>query len=207
MKDIDAWKNLVEIWSNTEKIIFFISNDAGDLPRESAFEFAGPILEKLHQALDDEDIELDSEMVDVKNYPKAYVEVIEILNLLEIEEYNKIDKAFINMLNNRKDTSYSFELDNSIDIEQQKILKETRAILAYIFMNYLGTEEEKISITNKFQNDIQKSEQLKHEQYSTNVFQDKQVKNDENIESNIIVYHKESFIQRIINKIKSIFKI
>lgn len=61
LKDINAWKNLVEIWSNTEKMLFLISNDAGNLPRESVFEFAGPILEKLQQALDDEDIELDSE--------------------------------------------------------------------------------------------------------------------------------------------------
>ena len=146
-------------------------------------------------------------MVDVKNYPKAYVEVIEILKLLETDEYNKIDKTFINMLNKRKDTSYIFELDTSIDIEQQTILKETRAILAYIFMNYLGTEDEKIAVNNKFQNDIQKSEQLKREQYSTDIFSDKQVKNDKNIKSDIIVYHKENFIQKIINKIKNIFKI
>ncbi len=146
-------------------------------------------------------------MVDVKNYPKAYVEVIEILKLLETDEYNKIDKTFINMLNKRKDTSYIFELDTSIDIEQQTILKETRAILAYIFMNYLGTEDEKIAVNNKFQNDIQKSEQLKREQYSTDIFSDKQVKKDKNIKSDIIVYHKENFIQKIINKIKNIFKI
>lgn len=145
-------------------------------------------------------------MIDVKNYPRAYVEVIEILKLLEIDEYNKIDKSFINMLNKRKDTSYLFELDTSIDIEQQKILKETRAILAYIFMNYLGTEKEKIVINNKFQNDIQKSEQLKREQYSTDIFSSKQNNENTNIKSDIIVYHKESFIQKIINKIKNIFK-
>lgn len=145
-------------------------------------------------------------MIDVKNYPKAYVEVIEILKLLETDEYNKIDKSFINMLNKRKDTSYLFELDTGIDIEQQKILKETRAILAYIFMDYLGTEKEKIVINNKFQNDIQKSEQLKREQYSTDIFSNKKVKENKNIKSDIIVYHKESFIQKIINKIKNIFK-
>lgn len=111
------------------------------------------------------------------------------------------------MLNKRKDTNYLFELDTSIDIEQQKILKETRAILAYIFMNYLGTEKEKIVINNKFQNDIQKSEQLKSEQYSTDIFSNKQNKENTNIKSDIIVYYKESFIQKIINKIKKFLKV
>ncbi|MBR3132657.1 MAG: hypothetical protein IKG42_01025 [Clostridia bacterium] len=73
-------------------------------------------------------------------------------------------------------------------------------------MNYLGTEKEKIVINNKFQNDIQKSEQLKREQYSTDIFSNKQNKENTNIKSDIIVYYKESFIQKIINKIKNIFK-
>ncbi len=146
-------------------------------------------------------------MVDVKNYPKAYVEVIEILKLLEIDEYNKIDKAFINMLNKRKDTDYIFEIDKSIDIEEQIILKETRAILAYIFMNYLGTEKEKTLINNKFQNDIKKSEELKSEKFSSNIFHNKQTEKNKDINKDLIVYHKESFVKKIINKIKRILKV
>ena len=146
-------------------------------------------------------------MVDVKNYPKAYVEVIEILKLLEIDEYNKIDKAFINMLNKRKDTDYIFEIDKSIDIEEQIILKETRAILAYIFMNYLGTEKEKTLINNKFQNDIKKSEELKSEKFSSNIFLNKQTEKNKDINKDLIVYHKESFVKKIINKIKRILKV
>ena len=31
------------------------------------------------------------------------------------------------------------------DIEEQKNLKETKTILAYVFLNYLGTEKENIT--------------------------------------------------------------
>ena len=76
-------------------------------------------------------------MIEIKNFPRAYVEVIEILKLLEHNEFEKIDNSFIDMLNRKKDTKQTYSYDYTKDIEEQTLLKETRAVLAYIFMNYL----------------------------------------------------------------------
>lgn len=144
-------------------------------------------------------------MIETKKFPKAYVETIEILKLLEKSEYRKIDNKFIDMLNRQKDNNYIYKLDNMKNIEEQKIMKETRVILAYIFMNYLGTDKEKNIINKKFQNDIEKSEKLKSEKYSVDVFQD--TKQNENVNTQLIVYPKQTFIRKLLNKIKGLLNI
>lgn len=106
LKDINAWKNLVEIWSNTEKMLFLISNDAGNLPRECVFEFAGPILEKLQQALDDEDIELDSE--------DDIIQFCEQLKKVQSENPNDVRYSAINFENfgDENKNTIEFRLSN-----------------------------------------------------------------------------------------------
>lgn len=144
-------------------------------------------------------------MIETKNFPKAYVETIEILKLLENNEYKRIDNKFIDMLNRKKDNNYIYALEVNKNIEEQNIMKETRVILAYIFMNYLGTDEEKYTINKKFKNDIEKSEQLKKAKYSVNIFQNP--KQDNDVNTQLIVYHKDTFIRKLLNKIKKLFNI
>ena len=143
-------------------------------------------------------------MIETKNFPKAYVETIEILKLLENNEYRKIDNKFMDMLNRKKDNNYIYKLDDKKNIEEQIIMKETRVILAYIFMNYLGTDEEKNIINKKFQNDIEKSEQLKKEKYSIDIFSNTKQKQNKDVNTQLIVYPKETFIRKLLNKIKGL---
>lgn len=144
-------------------------------------------------------------MVETRNFPRAYVEVDEILKKLPQEEFRKIESNFINMIRNKKDTNYTFELDYSKDIEEQKILKETKIILAYVFLNYLGTEEENNIIKQKFKEDIIQAEEEKKKKYLNEIFKDKrEVKN--NISQELIVYKKENAIKKFIKRILNLFK-
>lgn len=45
--DVECFKVLLEMFSNLEKIMFLISNSAGDIPREKAFKYAIPITPKI----------------------------------------------------------------------------------------------------------------------------------------------------------------
>ena len=144
-------------------------------------------------------------MVETRNFPRAYVEVDEILKKLPQEEFRKIESNFINMIRNKKDTNYTFELDYSKDIEEQKILKETKIILAYVFLNYLGTEEENNIIKQKFKEDIIQAEEEKKKKYLNEIFKDnREVKN--NISQELIVYKKENAIKKFIKLILNLFK-
>ena len=144
-------------------------------------------------------------MVDVNNYPKAYAEVSKILQYLPKEDYDKIEAKFINMIENKKDKTYIYELDDTKEIENQNILKETRAILAYIFLHYLGTQEENEKIKLKFKQDIINAEKQKQEMYSTDIFNKKEYIY-ENKNTDLVIYKKENIFEKIIKRIRNIFK-
>lgn len=144
-------------------------------------------------------------MVETKNFPRAYVEVDEILKKLPQEEFERIESNFINMIRNKKDKNYTFKLDYSKDIEEQNILKETRAILAYVFLNYLGTEEENRIIKQKFKEDIIRAEEEKKKIYSNEIFKDKKEITN-NISQELIVYKEENIIKKFIKRILNLFK-
>ena len=94
------------------------------------------------------------------NYSKAYVEVREILNYMQEEDKCKIPKDFLDMMDNNMDRYYTFNYDETKTIDEQDILRETRALLAYVYLNYLGTDDEKAFYNEKFNNDIMKLDEV-----------------------------------------------
>ena len=98
-------------------------------------------------------------MIKKENYPNAYKEVYVILNNVDKELINKVPISFINMIKSEMNKNYKFELNENVNFEDEYILTETKGILAYIFLNYWGTKEQKDRIMRKFQHDIMLEEQ------------------------------------------------
>lgn len=61
LKDINAWKNLVELWSNTENLLYVISNTAGETPRSGVYEYAAPISQNIEEIMESGEIDLENE--------------------------------------------------------------------------------------------------------------------------------------------------
>lgn len=61
LKSSDAYKNLLELWGNTEKILYLICNESGEIPRLGIDEFASPISGEYEKALSDGTISLEDE--------------------------------------------------------------------------------------------------------------------------------------------------
>lgn len=99
---------------------------------------------------------------------KAYTEVCEILKYIPEEDYNKIPKDYIQILEKNKDKNYMFKLDEKKTLEKQHILRETKIILAVIYKKYWATPEEQKIINKKIKFDIEQSEIKKQEKYKTN---------------------------------------
>lgn len=150
-------------------------------------------------------------MIKVENYPNAYKEVYVILNNMDEKAVEVIPQEFINIVKSHMNNDYKFELDDNIDLEKQNLLKETKAILAYIFLNYWGTEEQNAKIKEKFRQDIIKHEQSKGK-YNLNELFRKNKNNStfsnsaQNQEVYLLEYKKENIYKKLINIIKSIFK-
>ena len=83
-------------------------------------------------------------------YKDAYTEVYEILEQLDEEEYNKIPSNVITAIRENRNTEYEFEVDEELELKEQELLPETKAILFNIFRDYLSTPEQKEKIINHF---------------------------------------------------------
>lgn len=149
----------------------------------------------------------------MNNYNNAFTEVYTILNYLDEEEYNKIPPEVINAITSNMNKKYNYAMNEKIDLSKQPMLDETRAILFNLFRDYLATAEQKEKIIKMQNEERQKNELRKQEQYDTNVFANKErnkTKTKENLadsenEKMQIVEYKENIFKRIFNKIKSFF--
>lgn len=130
-----------------------------------------------------------------------------ILSFLTQEDKQKIPADMIRILEKKADT-IDTKIRKISDIDEENILPETRKYLAYIFLNYLATEEEKkeYSIILK-NNERQYQNYLKKKFNPENIFISKQknIKN-ENIEEkqNLPVVSKKNIFQWIWEKLKRI---
>lgn len=84
-------------------------------------------------------------MLDDK-YKRAYTEVIEVLNNLSKEEYEKIPKNRIEYYKKNMDRTYEFKINPSIPIENQKLSKEASAILVSLFLEYFINEKQRLGL-------------------------------------------------------------
>ena len=68
----ESWSNLGDIWGNTEKILYIISNEVGELPRYKVNQTAKPFSKVLEERLNDERGEVEKKdskkfMINVQN--------------------------------------------------------------------------------------------------------------------------------------------
>lgn len=151
-------------------------------------------------------------MIKVENYPNAYKEVYVILNHINKEELSKIPQAFMDMIQKNMNKDYEFEMNTNVNFEEQNLLKETKIILAYIFLNYWGTDEQKSRIEKKFRNDIAKEEKQKTKNNPKDLFlnrisSDIGQSTNKNEETKMIVYKEKNILSRFICKLKKILRI
>ena len=143
----------------------------------------------------------------MNNRKNAYTEVYTILQELNEEEYNKIPPEVIETIEANRDEDYEYELDDEVELKEQPMLPETKAILFNLFRDYLANPEQKTKIIRMQNEARQKNELKKQQMYNTDLFANKPKKNatENNNETIKIVEYKESIFKSILNKIKSFF--
>ena len=140
-------------------------------------------------------------------YKDAYTEVYEILEQLDEEEYNKIPKNVITAIRENRNTEYEFEVDEELELKEQELLPETKAILFNIFRDYLSTPEQKEKIIKMQAEERLKNEQKKAKQYNSDLFANKQKVQSVEREHIELIEYKENIFKRIFNKIRQFFHV
>ncbi len=127
-------------------------------------------------------------------YANAYVEVLEILKYISIEDYNKIPKNEINLFekNANKDYNFSYNLNQTLD--EQNVSKIAKGIIAILFRDYWATESQREQIIIKQNDDRQKIEEEKRIKYNPdNIF----VNNNKNTTINDLEKNQETALIEI----------
>ncbi len=109
----------------------------------------------------------------MNNRKNAYTEVYTILQELNEEEFNKIPSEVIRAIEENRNEEYIYELDKEIELKNQPMLPETKAILFNLFRDYLSTPKQKEKIIRMQNEERKKSEIRKQKQYNTDVFANK----------------------------------
>ena len=101
----------------------------------------------------------------MKDYSKAFVEVLEILKYIPEEEYKRIPEDKIKFFKDNMDKEYNFKIDPKIELSKQNISREANAIIVTLFRDYFATEKQKEKLENILRVNEEKLEQEKHQKY------------------------------------------
>ncbi len=144
----------------------------------------------------------------MSRYNDAYTEVYEIIELLDKEEYNKIPSEIIKAIKENRNLEYKFKLDEKIELKEQQLLPETKAILFNMFRDYLSTPEQKEIIIKRQAEERKRIEQMKKIEYNSNLFEKKSnINKNEKIENIELIKYKENIFKKILRNIRNFFNL
>jgi len=139
---------------------------------------------------------------------QAYSEIDEFLGLLSEEQINKIPKKLREFFREEKDENYIKGINPKEPIKNQNLKEETLGIIALLNLQYWCEDEnEKQRLKEVYaKNEKVYQEMLQVAFNPDDIFKKKtQPIENEQVENTQMVVYKESFIQKIIGKIKKIF--
>ena len=142
------------------------------------------------------------------NYSNAYAEVYTILEYLDEEERKKIPQKVLDAIEQSRNPEYIFDLEDDIDLKEQILLPETRAILFNLFRDYLAESWQKEKIIEMQQEERQKNEELKKQKFDFDIFPKQQEINEEvssKEEHTELVEYNENIFKKIWGFFKNLF--
>ena len=133
---------------------------------------------------------------------KVFTEICEIFKYTSKNILDKIPKKLLETFEEKKDVNYKFKCDLSSKLEEQLLMPATKDLIAMIYMNYCCNEKEKEELMIH----INENER-RIENNLNNIWNNQDKIQEEETTQDLMIIEEESFFQKIINKIKDIFKI
>ena len=141
-------------------------------------------------------------MIQTRIKRDTYSEVFELLKHINRRELDKIPMEMLQTIKENKNDEYkpniNFEnLDNLMS-------KEAKELYIWLYITYMAESQDEKDRVRKilYENDMKANSNLK---LNDDIFK-KKTENKSEIENNSLVEYKQSFIQKIIKKIKMFFK-
>lgn len=140
----------------------------------------------------------------------AYAEIDEILNLLEDKYREKVPEKVRTFFREEKMPEYTPTIDVNIPLIEQNLKRETIVWLAILNINYwCENEEEKQFFLNELDKNEEEKKKIEEKYNPDNLFKNKQeriINESMQTGQDLIVYKETSFISKLLNKIKQLFR-
>ena len=148
-------------------------------------------------------------MIKETNFPNAFKEVHIILQNMEENDVSAIPQELKKIIDENMNIDYEFLYDPNIEFKNQIIMRETRVIFSYIFLNFWATEQQKKLIKAQFEHDIEIENEAKIEKYNLkDLFKKQSIIRDEKITkdklASIVVIEEKNSIKAFFKKIKKL---
>lgn len=142
-------------------------------------------------------------MEEISKEYKSYIELREILKYADSSIVNKIPKSIFKKLDSIEDNGYKFRYDLSKSLNDQKILKQTKELLAGLYIKYCCDEN-----TSKRLIDICKQNDEKYyKQFEIEWNKNNKIDNlSRNKMDTNLVKQDQGTLAKIFYKIKKLFK-
>lgn len=126
-----------------------------------------------------------------------YKDTYTIINMMDYSLKSKISPKFIQFLEENQDKNYISCIDTKTPLKDQELREEIKLMLSIIYINYLCSSSEK--------EEIQKEENINIKQYNKELY-DNMFEKKVETNNQLVVIEKKNIIQKIIDKIKTIFE-
>lgn len=144
-----------------------------------------------------------------EEYAVACTEVLEVLNYISKEDYNKVPRDVIQVLEKNKKDDIVFLYNPWKDINEQKMSETGRMMLASFFRDYWATEVQKNKIKAFQNNKRHQIEEENRQKYNTDIFKNRNTTinegQNEQAENIQLVEYKENIFRRILGFFRKMF--
>lgn len=146
-----------------------------------------------------------------KEYMEAFSEIYEIFKLMPQELLNKIPQKFCEIIKEERDKEYIPNIKEPI--ENQKLKDETIILLGLIYRDFLCSTDERKKLQEKDAKELKEAQrfleaELREKYNPDNIFKKNIAEIEPNYEETAIIkYREQSFLKRLFEKIKSLFRI
>ena len=132
--------------------------------------------------------------------PRVANEMLKIIDLLSPEKQSEIPDDFKDIFKKYKDDSVNINVNSISDVSNDKLDPQTKNYLAFMFLKYLADDDEKEELKQVLKENEEYVQAIAKEKYNPDdVFKD-------NVETQIQTIESVNWWNKILNKIRSLFK-
>ena len=144
-------------------------------------------------------------------YSEAAVEVLDILNHTNKEDFQRIPQSFIKFLTDISSKNYKAKFNHEQPVNGFNLRKQTKELLGFIYITWWSDKEEHQKYKNIIHENNIKKEKIKETYNVNDIFKNKKenktIQNENVMEKNIVEYKKENIFKKFLNKILNFFSI